>query len=127
MQLVAGDDGFAEAGFVDADEEVDVVFFGDVGQAEFFTAAFYAKDAGGLRHGLDDQYAGHDGFTGEVSLKEGFVSTDVFDGFDVFANFDVGDAVYQQEGVAVRQVAADFFDIHDGGVHSGLTFLWLGI
>src|SRR5215469_5271648 len=103
-ELVAGDDGFAEAGFVDAGEDHElVVAVGDFGEQE---------RTAGLRHGFDGHDAGHDGVVGEVAGELRLVGGDVFDGDDALLALHLDHAVDEQEGVAVREDGHDFDDVH---------------
>ena len=76
-ELVAGDDGAAEAGVFDAGEDHElVVAVGDLGEQE---------RAAGLGDGFDDEDAGHDGVVGEVAGELRLVDGDVFDGDDALS------------------------------------------
>jgi hypothetical protein len=73
-QLIAGDNGFAEFGAFDGDEEDEFIFaIGDLSEHQ---------DAGGLGHGLDNEDAGHNGEFGEVALKKGLIGGDILDADD---------------------------------------------
>jgi len=72
FELVAGYNGPAEFGAVDAQKDGD--FSGVVG----FAIAAINEDGANLGHGLDDEHAGHDGHGGPVALKVGFVDGHVF-------------------------------------------------
>src|ERR1700726_4419622 len=94
-QLIARNDGAAEARVINGDEI-----------EKFFFAVFYflqQKQASGLRHGFDDENAGHDGFTGKMSLKEIFVDGDVLDSDDVLPAFHFFDGVDEKKRIAVRE------------------------
>ena len=76
-QLIAGNDRTAEARLVDAAEEEELLLaVGHFAQPE---------DGRALRHGLDDQNAGHDRIAGKVSLEELLVGRDVFQADDPLA------------------------------------------
>ena len=101
-KLVAGDDLAFEAGFVYAGEEEEFVFF----------AAAFAEDgecAAGLRHGFDDEYAGHDGQVGEMALELRLVHGDVFNRGQGFHGLEGGDAVELQKRIAVGNEFLDVF------------------
>ena len=88
-ELVAGDDGLAEAGVVDAGEDHELgVAVGDFGEQE---------RAAGLGDGLDHEDAGHDGEVGEVAGELGLVDGDVLDGDDALLALDLEDAVDEEE------------------------------
>ena len=77
----------------------------------FFAAAF-AEDgecAAGLRHGFDDEYAGHDGQVGEMALELRLVHGDVFNRGQGFHGLEGGDAVELQKRVAVGNEFLDVF------------------
>ena len=74
----AREDGRAELGLVDAHEEGDLVL----------ESAFGEKHrARGLRHGLDDEDAGHHGLAGEVSLEELLIGGDHLDPYAVLSSW----------------------------------------
>ena len=101
-ELVAGDDLAFEAGFVYSGKEEEFVFF----------AAAFAEDgkcAAGLRHGFDDEYAGHDGQVGEMALELRLVHGDVFNRGQGFHGLEGGDAVELQKRVAVGNEFLDVF------------------
>ena len=103
-ELVAGCDGAAEAGVLNAGEDHKLgVAVGDLGEE---------KSAAGLGDGFDHEDAGHDGVAGEVALKKLLVDGDVLDGDDALARLHLEDAVDKEEGVAVRQEGHDFEDVH---------------
>src|SRR5258708_36514341 len=78
--LVAGDDGAAETGVLDAGEGHEALgAVGELGEEEA---------AAGLGDGLDHEDAGHDGEVGEVALEEGLVDGDVVDGYDALLALD---------------------------------------
>ena len=66
MDGIAGHDGAAEPGLVDG-HEID-----ERRLLELLEMA-HAERAGGLRHALDEEHAGHDGIAGEVALEIGLV------------------------------------------------------
>ena len=103
-ELVAGDDGAAEFGGVDAGEDHELVLaVGDLGEQQ---------RAAGLRDGLDHQDAGHDGVVGEVAGEVRLVGGDVLDGDDARLALHLDDAVDEQEGIAVREDGHDLDDVH---------------
>ena len=71
------------------------------------------QQAAGLRQRLDDQHARHDRVLGEVTVEERLVDADILVGANGLA-FDIqlGNAIHQQEGIAVRQVFANLVDVH---------------
>ena len=71
------------------------------------------QDARGLRHGLDDQHAGHHRKIGEVAREKRLVGGDVLDPDDAFG-FHFYDAVHQQKRVAMGQNRPDLVDVHNG-------------
>lgn len=101
-QLIARQDGTAEASFVDT-REVDVLAVAVLDLAE-------DEDTGDLSEGLDDQDSGHDGEVGEVAGEVRLVGGDVLDAGDVVVA-DVEDTIDEQEGVAMGQQGADREDV----------------
>src|SRR5215472_17597470 len=94
-QLISGDDRSAKARLIDGGEiKKLLVAFLNLGKQEQATR---------LRHALDDQHSGHDGFPREMALKVAFVDRDVFDGHNTLEPFDLQDAVHEQERIAMRQ------------------------
>ena len=75
--------------------------------------ALQHQDAGGLRHGLHDQHAGHHRKIGKVALEKRLVVGDILDPDDAFG-FHFYDAVHQQKRVAMRQNRPDIVDIQNG-------------
>ena len=101
-ELVAGDDLAFETGFVYTGEEEEFVFL----------AAAFAEDgecAAGLRHGFDDEYAGHDGQVGEMTLELRLVHGDVFNRGQGFHRLEGGNAVELQKRIAVGDEFLDVF------------------
>ncbi len=84
----------------DEKDEV-IVAIGDIAEDE---------NARGLRHGFNDEDAGHDGKIREVSGEERFVGGDVFDAQDTFGiHFE--DSIDKQHGVTMRQDAPYLINI----------------
>jgi hypothetical protein len=105
-QLVAGHDGLAELGALDAGEDHELlVSIGDLGKE---------KCSSGLSDGFDDEDAGHDRVTGKVSCEMRLVYGDVLDGDDALATIDLDDAVDEKERVAMRKNALDLENVENG-------------
>jgi hypothetical protein len=84
------------------------------------------QHSSGLRHGLNDQYPGHDGKIGEVTSKKVLVDGYVFDGHDALLAGQFHDSVNQQERIAVWQDLENFLNVElDGRYGRGCG--WLGV
>lgn len=121
---VSRDDWFAEFDFVGAEEVAD--FSGVIRHP-------HDEDGGGLRHGLELEDAWHDGMSGEVALEEVLVHGEILDSGALHLGGESGDAVNEEEGVAVGEDLEDLGDIEDGfgfgefdggnhGAHGGVVF-----
>src|SRR5687768_17120210 len=94
-ERVTGDHGPPEASFFDAGK-----------QHEFLIAIIdlaKGKHCSYLGQRFDYQHARHDGRAGKMALKEQLVDTHLLDADDSFAWDEFDDAIYQQEGITVRQ------------------------
>src|SRR5574343_658847 len=76
----------------------------------------------GLGHRLEDQHARHHRAVREVAHEEGLVHRHVLQGDDALVLVQLGDAVHQQEGVAVREPLEDLVDVHHGSAHGVIFF-----
>ncbi len=104
-QRVTGKDWLAPLHVVRAHEVAD--FARIAGHAEQY-------DTGYLSHGLKLEHPRHDGVTGEVTLKVGFIDGDVFDATALGLSFEPDDPVHHEEGVAVRQDVHHLIDVQNG-------------
>src|SRR5207244_3132837 len=98
-ELIAGHDLPPELGVLDRDEKHQL--------AVAILYAFQHQHAGGLRHGLNDEHAGHDRKIGKVPVEEGLVGGNVLDADDAL-RLELDDAVDQEHGIAMRQYPPDF-------------------
>jgi len=102
-QLVAGYNGAAKLGALNAGEDHQLFFaVGELGHDD---------DGAGLGHGFHHQHAGHDGKTGEVALEERLVDGHVLDGYHALGGLELDDAVEQQKRIAVGQEIHDLLDV----------------
>src|SRR6185312_757391 len=96
------------------------------------------QDAGGLRHALDQEHAGHHRVVRKVAEKLRLVDGDVLDADAGVVAADVDDAIDHDERVTVRQEPQDLADLGGldrlrtrGRVHgppsSDLPAAWAGI
>src|SRR5579885_1914788 len=77
-----------------------------------FAAGVKGQQAGGLRHRLEDQHAGHDGAVGEMAGEKRLVVGDILDHADGAIRHAREHLVHQEKGVAVREQPQDVVDIH---------------
>ncbi len=91
---VSGDDWFAEFDFVGAEEVADFTLI---------TGHAHDEYGGGLGHGLELEDTWHDGVPWEVALEELLIHGEVLDGGALHFGGEVGDAVDEEEGVAVGE------------------------
>ena len=61
------------------------------------------RDTACLREGFDDQDSGHDRVLGKMTLKKMLVDGDILDANSPLADFELDDAIDQQERKAVRK------------------------
>ena len=111
-ELVAGHDGAAEAGGVDAGEDR------QLGGALFGGVFGEQERRAGLRDGFDHENGGHNGEIGEVAGEERLVDGDVLERDDAGFALHFDDAVDEEKWIAVRQDGHDFEDVH--GVGGGI-------
>src|SRR5690606_1454845 len=107
-QLIARYYAALEARVVDADEIVDRAVSG------FLALALETENAGGLRHGFDDQYTGHYRYGREMAIEIRLVDGDIFNGNDRLRQIQFDNAIDKQKRVAMRQVLANFIHFHHG-------------
>src|SRR5688572_23273274 len=63
-----------------------------------------------LRHGLDDEYSGHDRMPGKMPLKERLVDRHVLDADHPLSFFDLENAIDEEKRISVRKHPHDLFD-----------------
>ena len=71
------------------------------------------KEAAGLRHGLNDQDARHDGMAGEMAREEGLVDGHVLERYHAFPRFHPDYPVDKQKGISMGEDAQDVLDFED--------------
>src|SRR5580704_13856574 len=105
FELVAWNHGPAEARIVD----------GDKVEQFFFTFFHFVEEqkAGRLRHGFQNQDAGHNRIAGKMALKEMFVDGDVFDSDDMLFSFHFLDHVDEKKWIAVRKDGLNRVDVEN--------------
>lgn len=92
--------------------ELDIIYLKEISGITFgLIEEVEHEHTGGLRHCLDLENAGHDRFLGEVTLEEGFIGGDILDSHCMLL-VDLDHLIDEQEGIAVRELTADF-DIID--------------
>ena len=74
-----------------------------------------------LRHGLDDEHAGHDRNAGEMPLEERFVEGKILIRANVSAGHQLVHAIHQMEGIAMGQDAQDLLDAEGNGLAHGVV------
>ena len=67
------------------------------------------EDAGNLRHGLNDEHAGHHSIMRKMPLKERLIEADVLDPDGVLVRLNFPDAIHQNERVPMRQQRQNIF------------------
>src|SRR5690606_15561360 len=113
-QLITRQYRLAEAQLVGADEVVKRA----VGRLHI--EHLETEDTGRLSHGLNNQHTRHDRVLGKVAIEERLVDADILVGANGLAfHVQLGNAIHQQEWVAVRQVFANLVDVHH--VHKAFT------
>ena len=104
-KLIAWDDRSAEFSFFDGSEEHDL--------AASVRSERAHQDAGHLRHGLYNEYSGHNGIAGKVADEVRLVDGDILDpDYRIIRYFN--DSVDHQHGITVRQKRSDFLNIQRG-------------
>jgi hypothetical protein len=103
-KLIAGAHGFAEFGFFDGRQQHKFVLaVGDLAEHQ---------NSGDLRHGFDDEDAGHHGKIGKMAGKERFGDGHVLDADDAL-RLQFLNAVDKEKRIAVRKDLLDPLNIHD--------------
>jgi hypothetical protein len=96
---VAGNDRASELGFIESAEKRDLIF-------PVLELAKH-QNRSDLGECLDLQDAGHNGNSGEMTLKEMFIRGHLFDPDDADPRFQFDDPVHKKERVPVRQNILD--------------------
>ena len=104
-ELVAGDDGLAKAGVIDAGEDH------ELGVAIVLGEFCEQKRAAGLRDGFDDENSGHDGKVRKMASEVRLVDGDVLDGDDAGFALHLEDAIDEEKRVTMRQDGHDLLDV----------------
>ncbi len=110
-------------------------FVGAQKVANFISVVWHAhdEDGSGLGHSLKLEDAGHDGVSGKVPLEKVLVHGEVLDGGAFHLRGETGDAIDEQEWIAVREDFKDLGDVEDSfclwefdgrnhGTHGGIVF-----
>src|SRR3954469_5179092 len=116
-ELISGRDLLTELAFIYAGEE---------DQLRIGLELAHDQQPASLCHGFYDKHSGHDGVPREVPDKVRLVHSHGLNSADPLARFQAGDAVDQQEGVAMWQDLLDLLDVErdpagSGSTDSGLT------
>ena len=104
MNLVAGKDRFAESAIVDRHE---------IDQLACHLRAQRLDNQHGrrLRHGFDDQNAGHDGSSRKVPEEVGLVDRHILDPSGALVPHQIDHAINHEEGIAMGNGRNDLFDV----------------
>ena len=70
------------------------------------------QEATQLSHGLDDEYAGHDGRAGIMPAKERFIDRDVLHTDGTSVTFHLDDSINEKHRITMRHDLLDRTDVH---------------
>lgn len=116
LQLIAGHDLLSETRFVDAHEQGNQIALLPIAH----------QNRRGLREGFDDEHARHHGIAREMPLEERLIRRHIFVRDQPLAGDQLGHAIHQQKGIAVRKDFLDVLSVQNHGMLQWKTALPAG-